>query len=146
MRRAFWAQIDVDVIKGGSPMWSFPANLRLQGNSAPYSGAACGAVEAQRPHRTSARPLRRASRKSRASEESRLQKSAELAANPGKAGRDQFAIICCRELGKRIDPEDMIFGEATRNTPAVLQQIPRPLQGTLMRVGGGGSAHPAEWR
>src|SRR5262249_52237405 len=30
----FWAQIDVDVIKGGSPMWSFPSSLRLQGNSA----------------------------------------------------------------------------------------------------------------
>src|SRR5262249_37939413 len=31
--KTFWAQIDVDVIKGGSPMWSFPSNLRLQGNS-----------------------------------------------------------------------------------------------------------------
>src|SRR5262249_42511680 len=29
----FWAQIDVDVVKGGSPMWSFPSQLRLQGNS-----------------------------------------------------------------------------------------------------------------
>ena len=32
--KTFWGQIDVDVLKGGSPMWSFPANLRLQGNSA----------------------------------------------------------------------------------------------------------------
>src|SRR5262245_8323319 len=29
----FWAQVDVDVVKGGSPMWSFPSSLRLQGNS-----------------------------------------------------------------------------------------------------------------
>src|SRR5262249_59681397 len=29
----FWAQIDLDVVKGGSPMWSFPSSLRLQGNS-----------------------------------------------------------------------------------------------------------------
>ena len=29
--KTFWAQIDVDVIKGGSPMWSFPkSHLRLQ--------------------------------------------------------------------------------------------------------------------
>src|SRR5262249_273271 len=30
----YWPQLDVDVVKGGSPMWSFPSNLRLQGNSA----------------------------------------------------------------------------------------------------------------
>ena len=29
----FWAQIDVDVLKSASPMWSFPANLRIQGRS-----------------------------------------------------------------------------------------------------------------
>src|SRR5262249_37564602 len=29
----FWAQIDVDVLKSASPMWSFPANLRIQGKS-----------------------------------------------------------------------------------------------------------------
>src|SRR5712672_3426991 len=30
----FWAQVDLDVMKTGSPMWSFPSQLRLQGNSA----------------------------------------------------------------------------------------------------------------
>jgi acetolactate synthase I/II/III large subunit len=29
----FWAQIDIDVLKSHSPMWSFPANLRIQGRS-----------------------------------------------------------------------------------------------------------------
>ena len=29
----FWAQIDVDVLKSASPLWSFPANLRIQGKS-----------------------------------------------------------------------------------------------------------------
>ena len=28
---AFWAHIDVDVLKLGSPMWTFPGHLRLQG-------------------------------------------------------------------------------------------------------------------
>src|SRR5215472_14775960 len=28
---AFWAHIDVDTLKPGSPMWTFPGNMRLQG-------------------------------------------------------------------------------------------------------------------
>src|SRR3981081_3390686 len=31
---SYWAQIDVDVLKTESPMWTFPSNLRLQGDSA----------------------------------------------------------------------------------------------------------------
>ena len=30
---AFWAHIDVDVLKLGSPMWTFPGHLRLQGHT-----------------------------------------------------------------------------------------------------------------
>ena len=30
---AFWAHIDVDVLKVGSPMWTFPGHLRLQGST-----------------------------------------------------------------------------------------------------------------
>ena len=31
--KSFWAHIDVDVLKPGSPMWTFPGNLRLQGDT-----------------------------------------------------------------------------------------------------------------
>ena len=31
---AFWAHIDIDVLKPASPMWTFPGNLRMQGDSA----------------------------------------------------------------------------------------------------------------
>ena len=30
----FWAHIDVDILKPASPMWTFPGNLRMQGDSA----------------------------------------------------------------------------------------------------------------
>src|SRR5207247_8416166 len=43
--KTFWGQIDVDVLKGGSPMWSFPSNLRLQGNSARIVGQLLEAVQ-----------------------------------------------------------------------------------------------------
>ena len=134
--QTFWAQIDIDVIKGGSPMWSFPSHLRLQGNSARILAQLFEVLE-----RKASPEFRKAAaervKKFAGERESRLQKSAELAANPGKPGAINSHYLC-RELGKRIDPKDFVFGEATRNTPAVLQQIPRPLQNTLMRVGGGG--------
>jgi len=72
-----------------------------------------------------------------ADNEKRLARAAELAANPGKPGAINSHYLC-RELGKRIAPQDVIFSEATRNTPAVQQQIPRSLPGTVVRVGGGG--------
>ena len=31
--KTFWAHIDVDTLKPGSPMWTFPGNLRMQGDS-----------------------------------------------------------------------------------------------------------------
>jgi acetolactate synthase-1/2/3 large subunit len=134
--QTFWAQIDIDVIKGGSPMWSFPSHLRLQGNSARILAQLSEVLE-----RKASPEFRKAAaarvQKLAGERETRLQKSAELAANPGKVGAINSHYLC-RELGKRIDAKDFVFGEATRNTPAVLQQIPRPLQNTLMRVGGGG--------
>jgi acetolactate synthase-1/2/3 large subunit len=31
--QSFWAHIDVDTLKSASPMWTFPGNLRMQGDS-----------------------------------------------------------------------------------------------------------------
>jgi len=31
--KAFWAHIDIDTLKPGSPMWTFPGNMRMQGDS-----------------------------------------------------------------------------------------------------------------
>src|SRR6266545_1715127 len=132
----FWAQIDVDVVKGGSPMWSFPSNLRLQGNSGRILEQVLEAVKAKA---TSAFKQAAAARLAQFAQENeeRLARAAELAASPGKQGAINPHYLC-RELGKRIAPEDVIFSEATRNTPAVQQQIPRSVPGTVVRVGGGG--------
>ncbi len=31
--KTFWAHIDIDTLKPASPMWTFPANIRMQGDS-----------------------------------------------------------------------------------------------------------------
>jgi acetolactate synthase-1/2/3 large subunit len=132
----FWAQIDVDVMKGGSPMWSFPSNLRLQGNSARILSQLIEAVQKK------ASPAFRQAAAARvtqmtADKVKRDARVADLARERGKPGAINAHYLCA-ELGKRIAPEDVIFAEAARNSPAVTQQIPRPLPGTLARVGGGG--------
>src|SRR5262249_10569201 len=30
---SFWAHIDIDILKPASPMWTFPGNIRMQGDS-----------------------------------------------------------------------------------------------------------------
>jgi acetolactate synthase-1/2/3 large subunit len=132
----FWGQIDVDVMKSGSPMWSFPTNLRLQGNSARILEQLLEMV------RQKTTPEFRQAAEARVSEMAadkakRDQRTAQLATEKGKPGAINSHYFCA-ELSKRIAPEDIIFSEAARNGPAVTQQIARPLPGTLVRVGGGG--------
>ena len=132
----FWAQIDVDVVKGASPMWSFPSNLRLQGNSGRIVEQV---LEALKQKATPAFKQAAAARveQLKGERKKREERSAEMAANKGKPGAINPHYICA-ELAKRIAPEDVIFAEATRNTPAVLAQVPRSLPNTCVRVGGGG--------
>ena len=37
--KSFWAHIDIDMLKPGSPMWTFPGNLRMQGDQRPHPRA-----------------------------------------------------------------------------------------------------------
>src|SRR5688572_28850528 len=83
--KTFWGQIDVDVLKGGSPMWSFPSNLRLQGNSARIVEQLLEAV--QKKASSSFREAAKARVAELAGEQTkRKQRAAELAANQGKVG------------------------------------------------------------
>lgn len=132
----FWAQIDLDVMKIGSPMWSFPSELRLQGSSARILAQLLDTLQqkASPGFREAAAARVEKFKDERAS---RAQRTAELAANPGKQGAINPHYLLA-ELGKRIAADDIVFAEATRNTPTVIAQIPRPLRGTMVRVGGGG--------
>src|SRR5262245_7271375 len=112
----FWAHIDVDVLKSGSPMWSFPSQLRLQGNSARILEQLFELVQAKAtPAFKQAAGVRVAQMTT--DRDKRRQQAAELAANPGKPGAINSHHLLA-ELGKRIAPEDIVFAEATRNTPA----------------------------
>ncbi|OGA99183.1 MAG: hypothetical protein A3E79_15710 [Burkholderiales bacterium RIFCSPHIGHO2_12_FULL_61_11] len=62
---------------------------------------------------------------------------ARAADNPGQAGAISPAFLCAA-LGAAIAPEDIVINEAIRNSPAVLNQIPRSQPLTLIGGAGGG--------
>ncbi len=115
-----------------------PGEPAPAGQQRPHPRAAARSRAGRRRRRRSGRRRRRASTQI-AAEQARSASSARPSSPPitGKPGAINAHYLCA-ELGKRIAPEDIDLREATRNTPAVQQQIPRPLPGTLVRVGGGG--------
>ena len=133
---SFWAQIDVDVLKTGSPMWTFPSNLRLQGDSARILEQLLARL------REIATPEFRQAAAGRVAQfagvrAARIARARTLAADRGKPDEINPHYLFA-ELGKLIAPNDVVFNEAVRNSGALALQIPRPLPGTMMRVGGGG--------
>jgi len=134
--QSFWAHIDVDVLKLGSPMWTFPGNLRIQGNTGRILDQLLTELKAKATPRFKTAAAARLE-KLKAMREKRLARAAELAANKGKAGAINPHYLMA-ELGKILDDEDIIFNEAVTNTPAVLMQIRRPLPNTAFNTNGAG--------
>jgi acetolactate synthase-1/2/3 large subunit len=132
----YWAQIDVDVLKTGSPMWTFPSNLRLQGDSARILAQV---LEHLRGIATPKFREAVAARleKFKAARAERILQAAKLAAHKGA----QDAInphYLFAELGKLAEPTDLIFDEAISNAGPLALQVPRPIPGTFIRAAGAG--------
>lgn len=132
----FWAQIDIDVLKSASPMWSFPANLRIQGKSSRVLTQLCESIE------KSATPAFRAAAAKRierltAEHGERTRQLAELAANKGRRGEINPHYICA-EIGRMIAPDDIVVNEAVTKQSIPNLQIPRPKPGTMLSNAGGG--------
>jgi acetolactate synthase I/II/III large subunit len=133
---ARWAQVDVDPIKGASPMWSFPGDLRLQGDSARILEQLAEAIEADSTpawRKAAAERARSIAREVQA----RRARVRHLAEDPGRHGEINPHHLFAA-LDRHLAPDDIVFNEAVRNSPALNLQLTRPLPGTLMRVGGGG--------
>ena len=134
--KAFWAHIDIDVLKSGSPMWMFPGHLRLQGDSGCVLAQLLAALKADATPRFKAAAAARLDRL-KAARADRLAQAAKLAADKGKPDAINPHYLMA-ELGKMLDDEDIVFNEAVRNALAVLMQIPRPLPNTIFDTGGAG--------
>jgi acetolactate synthase-1/2/3 large subunit len=132
----FWAQIDVDVLKTASPIWSFPANLRIQGSSGRIltqlltllqnrAGADFISAAAARIERLTAEQSKR------------VQHATELAEDRGKQGQISPHYVCA-EIGKAIETDDIVVNEAVTRQSIPNLQIARPKPGTMISNAGGG--------
>jgi acetolactate synthase-1/2/3 large subunit len=132
----FWAQIDIDVLKSASPMWTFPAHLRLQGKSSRVLGQLCDAIS------KAATPAFRAAAAKRlevltAEHQERMRHAAALAEKKGQRGEINPHYLCA-EIGKAIGPDDIVVNEAVTRQSIPNMQIPRPKAGTMISNAGGG--------
>jgi acetolactate synthase-1/2/3 large subunit len=132
----FWAHIDIDILKPASPMWTFPGNLRMQGDSGRIIEQVLEALKAKATPSFKQAAAARLEQLKAASAE-RVERSAKLAADKGKPDAINPHYLFA-ELGKVLDDNDIVFNEGVRNSGAALMQIKRPVPNTMMRAGGGG--------
>ena len=133
---AWWAHIDVDAVKRGFPMWGFPSNLRIEGDSGLILAQLLEALRARVTPEFTARARSRVEALGVAHRQ-RAQAMARLAADKGAPGRINPHYLCA-ELGRALAPEDVVLNEAIRNGAAVFNQMPRTQPATRIGLAGGG--------
>jgi acetolactate synthase-1/2/3 large subunit len=134
--KSFWAHIDVDTLKSASPMWTFPGNIRMQGDSGVILGQLLDALKAKATPKFKEAAAKRVEALS-AERKAWRESVAKMAANKGKPDEVNPHYLFA-ELNKHLKPDDMIFNEGVRNAGACAMQVTRPLPNTCIRSGGGG--------
>ena len=133
---AFWAQLDVDAIKRDIPMWGFPLNARIEGDSVRLIGQLIEIIEGSATPEFKTKAAARGLAFKTAHAQNR-QKAASLAQAKGVVNAINPHYLCA-VMGQKIDLHDVVLNEAIRNTMAVFEQIPREVPGSLMGLSGGG--------
>lgn len=132
----WWAHVDVDPLKHDFPMWGFASDLRLQADCASVLQQVAEQVRDRADASFHARVAERVAGWA-AADDARRSAVAQAAASPGRIGALNPAAVCAA-LGRALRADDIVVNEAIRNSPAVLNQIPRSLPLTLLGCAGGG--------
>jgi len=133
---AYWAQLDVDAIKRDIPMWGFPLNARIEGDSVRLIKQLIEIIESSATPEFKTKAAARGLALKTAHAQNR-QKAASLAQAKGVVNAINPHYLCA-VMGQKIDLHDVVLNEAIRNTMAVFEQIPREVPGSLMGLSGGG--------
>jgi acetolactate synthase I/II/III large subunit len=133
---AYWAQLDVDAIKRDIPMWGFPLNARIEGDSVRLITQLIEIIESSATPEFKTKAAARGLALKSAHAQNR-QKAASLAQARGVVNAINPHYLCA-VMGQKIDLQDVVLNEAIRNTMAVFEQIPREVPGSLMGLSGGG--------
>jgi len=134
--KSFWAHIDVDTLKSASPMWTFPGNLRMQGDSGVILGQL---LEELKKKATSKFKDAAAKRVAEFTTERNAwrESCAKMATNKGKPDEINPHYLFA-ELNKLLEDDDIVMNEGVRNAGACVMQLDRPIPNTCVRSGGGG--------
>jgi acetolactate synthase-1/2/3 large subunit len=132
----WWAHVDVDPLKQDFPMWGFATDLRLQADAATVLRQLAAMVQEQADEAFQTRVSERIADWSDANLARRhaVEQAGRQAGRPGALS----PAAVCAALGRTLRAEDVVVNEAIRNSPAVLNQIPRSLPLTLLGCAGGG--------
>ena len=133
---AYWAQLDVDAIKRDIPMWGFPLNARIEGDSVRLITQLIEIIESSATPEFKTKAAARGLAFKTAHAQNK-QKAASLAQAKGVVNAINPHYLCA-VMGQKIDLHDVVLNEAIRNTMAVFEQIPREVPGSLMGLSGGG--------
>lgn len=136
-----WVHIDVDPIKKDFPAWGFATDVRWPADAAQalqdLHQAVLGLADAAFHERVAARKAGWAAQR-----QQRLERVAQAARDPGQPDALNPAWACAR-IGLQLRPDDVVINEAIRNSPAVLQQIPRTRPMSFLGGAGGGLGYSA---
>jgi acetolactate synthase-1/2/3 large subunit len=131
-----WVHIDVDPIKKDFPAWGFASDVRWPADCAQALRDLHQAVTDLADEAFHQRVAERMARWP-AQRQQRLARVAAAAQNPGTEDALNPAWVCA-QIGLQLRPDDVVINEAIRNSPAVLQQIPRTRPMSFLGGAGGG--------
>jgi acetolactate synthase-1/2/3 large subunit len=136
-----WVHIDVDPIKKDFPAWGFASDVRWPADCAQALRDLHQAVQSLADDAFHQKVVHRMAGW-RAQQQQRLERVAAAAANAGPEDALNPAWVCA-QIGLQLRPDDVVINEAIRNSPAVLQQIPRTRPMSFLGGAGGGLGYSA---
>ncbi len=136
-----WVHIDVDPIKKDFPTWGFASDVRWPADCAQALTDLHQAVLALADEAFYQRVAQRMATWP-AQRQQRLDKVSAAAQDPGQEDALNPAWVCA-QIGLQLRPDDVVINEAIRNSPAVLQQIPRTQPMSFLGGAGGGLGYSA---
>jgi acetolactate synthase I/II/III large subunit len=131
-----WIQIDIDPLKSDFPMWGFPTDMRIQGDSAIVLRQVLEAVEARTNQAYCKRVAGRIAGWRAAREQASARRTA-ASTKPGVSGAINPAFVFAK-LGSKLAPDDIVLNEAIRNAPLLQEHLPRSRPGSYVGLAGGG--------
>jgi acetolactate synthase-1/2/3 large subunit len=131
-----WIQIDVDPLKMDFPMWGFPTDLRIQGDSATVLRQVLDCVEARADDVWRRRVASRIASWNGA-RESLAKRRAAAASNKGLSGALTPAFLFAT-LNAKLSQDDVLVNEAIRNAPVLQEHITRTKPRSYVGLAGGG--------